>query len=156
MPQKRFRVQHLGPKPLLLGHVNPQRTRIVSLLGTLKATLIMVGLVWALGHQELCALKQPTHPKALQILKVISEQQRLKPLKSSDSCTITNCKQPEAQKSLFHSTLNPTTPKPSALNPKPQTVYPKKCSPKGPSSPYLWFLVPIKAPKSLNNEYMDP
>ena len=28
--------------------------------------------------------------------------------------------------------------------------------PKGPSSPYLWFWVPIKAPKSLNNEYLDP
>ena len=29
-------------------------------------------------------------------------------------------------------------------------------NPKGPSSPYFWFLVPIKAPKSLNNEYLDP
>ena len=28
--------------------------------------------------------------------------------------------------------------------------------PKGPSSPNLWFLVPIKAPESLNNEYLDP
>ena len=28
--------------------------------------------------------------------------------------------------------------------------------PKGPSSPYFWVLVPIKAPKSLNNEYLDP
>ena len=30
--------------------------------------------------------------------------------------------------------------------------------PKGPSSPYLWlwFCVPIKAPKSLNNEDLDP
>ena len=28
--------------------------------------------------------------------------------------------------------------------------------PKGPSNPYLWFLVPIKAPESLNNEYLDP
>ena len=25
-------------------------------------------------------------------------------------------------------------------------------TPKGPSSPYLWFLVPTMAPKSLNNE----
>ena len=28
--------------------------------------------------------------------------------------------------------------------------------PKGPSSHYLWFWVPVKAPKFLNNEYLDP
>ena len=27
--------------------------------------------------------------------------------------------------------------------------------PMGPSSPGLWFLVPIKAPKSFNSEYLD-
>ena len=28
--------------------------------------------------------------------------------------------------------------------------------PKGPSSPYLWLLVPKKALKSYNREYLDP
>ena len=30
------------------------------------------------------------------------------------------------------------------------------CFPKGPSTHYLWFLVTIKAPKSLNKDYLEP
>ena len=29
-------------------------------------------------------------------------------------------------------------------------------NPKGPSTHYLWFLVTIKAPKSLNTDYLEP